>query len=151
MGSGSAGQRANAMANQGKQHRFNALKEQQRLKREDLLMKRRGLNFVTEHHEELLEAETIDACETQLDNVAPKIVAILSLSESGDTEAVRNALVRSCLVYQESQKSKKVAKRDEEELMEEEEAFGTQFKAYLCPNPASSTNMASRKQRLIFL
>ena len=49
MGSGSAGQRANAMANQGKQHRFNALKEQQRLKREDLLMKRRGLNFVTEH------------------------------------------------------------------------------------------------------
>lgn len=35
--------------------------------------------------------------------------------------------------------------------MEEEEAFGTQFKAYLCPNPASSTNMASRKQRLIFL
>ena len=35
--------------------------------------------------------------------------------------------------------------------MEEEEALGTQFKAYLCPNPASSTNMASRKQRLIFL
>lgn len=35
--------------------------------------------------------------------------------------------------------------------MEEEEALGTQFKAYLCPNPASSTNMSSRKQRLIFL
>ena len=35
--------------------------------------------------------------------------------------------------------------------MEEEEAFGTQFKAYLCPNPSSSTNMSSRKQRLIFL
>lgn len=35
--------------------------------------------------------------------------------------------------------------------MEEEEALGTQFKAYLCPNPSSSTNMASRKQRLIFL
>lgn len=42
-------------------------------------------------------------------------------------------------------------KRDDEELMEEEEALGTQFKAYLCPNPSSSTNMASRKQRLIFL
>ena len=82
--------------------------------------------------------------------MAPKVIAILSLSESGDTEAVRNALVRSCLVWQESQKSKKQEKRDEEELMEEEEAFGTQFKAYLCPNPASSTNMASRKQRLIF-
>ncbi len=35
--------------------------------------------------------------------------------------------------------------------MEDEEAFGTQFKAYLCPNPASSTNMSSRKQRLIFM
>ena len=54
MGGGSASQRANAMASQGKQHRFNAMKEQQKLKREDMLMKRRGLNFVTEHHEELL-------------------------------------------------------------------------------------------------
>ena len=35
--------------------------------------------------------------------------------------------------------------------MEEEEAFGSQFKAYLCPNPGASSNMASRKQRLIFL
>ena len=35
--------------------------------------------------------------------------------------------------------------------MEEEEAFGSQFKAYLCPNPGSSTNLSSRKQRLIFL
>ena len=34
--------------------------------------------------------------------------------------------------------------------MEEEEALGTQFKAYLCPNPSSSTNFATRKQRLIF-
>ena len=83
--------------------------------------------------------------------MAPKIVAILGLSETSNTEQVRNALVKSCLVFQESQKSKKQEKRDEEELMEEEEALGTQFKAYLCPNPASSTNMASRKQRLIFL
>ena len=35
--------------------------------------------------------------------------------------------------------------------MEEEEAFGSKFNAYLCPNPGSSANMASRKQRLIFL
>ena len=73
-----------------------------------MLMKRRGLNFVTEHHEELLEQQTIEACEEQLDNVAPKVVAILSLSDSGDTNEVRNALVRQCLIYQESQnKSKK--------------------------------------------
>ena len=55
------------------------------------------------------------------------------------------------MLFQESQKSKKQQKKDEEELMEEEEAFGSQFKAYLCPNPASSTNMSSRRQRLIFL
>jgi len=35
--------------------------------------------------------------------------------------------------------------------MEEEEALGSQFKAYLCPNPGSSSNMSSKKQRLIFL
>ena len=55
MGGGAgSGQRAIAMANQGKQNRFNAMQERQKLKREELLMKRRGLNFVTEHHEELL-------------------------------------------------------------------------------------------------
>ena len=27
----------------------------------------------------------------------------------------------------------------------------SQFKAYLCPNPGSNANMASKKQRLIFL
>ena len=64
---------------------------------------------------------------------------------------VRNALVKSCLVFGESQKGKRETKKDEEELMEEEEVTGTQFKAYPCPNPSSSTNMASRKQRLIFL
>lgn len=42
-----------------KEQRFHALNEQRKIKREDLLMKRRGLNFVTEHHEELLEQDTI--------------------------------------------------------------------------------------------
>ncbi len=35
--------------------------------------------------------------------------------------------------------------------MEDDEAFGSQFKAYLCPNPGSSSNMSSKKQRLIFM
>lgn len=48
-------------------------------------MKRRGLNFVTEHHEELLDQTVISVCEEQLDNVAPKIVAILALSEDCET------------------------------------------------------------------
>ena len=52
-------------------------------------------------------------------------MAILGLSETSNTEQVRNALVKSCLVFQESQKGKREEKRDEEELMEEEEALGT--------------------------
>ena len=119
---GSGGQRANAMASQGKQHRFNNIEMQRKLKREDLLMKRRGLNFVTEHHEELLSQQTIEACETELDNVAPKIVAILGLSETSDTEQVRNALVKSCLLFQESQKGKREDKKDEEEKGAAEDA-----------------------------
>lgn len=38
-----------------KEQRFHAMNEQRKIQREDLLMKRRGLNFVTEHHEELLD------------------------------------------------------------------------------------------------
>ena len=56
-------------------------------------MKRRGLNFVTEHHDELLSEDTIQTVETQLDNVAPRIVGILGLSESSDTAAIRKCLV----------------------------------------------------------
>lgn len=33
----------------------------------------------------------------------------------------------------------------------EEEANSNQFTAYLCPNPGASSNMASRKQRIIFI
>ncbi len=47
----------------GKESRYNAIIEQRKIKREDLLMKRRGLNFVTEHHEELLDQNVIQACE----------------------------------------------------------------------------------------
>lgn len=70
-------------------------------------MKRRGLNFVTEHHEQLLTQDTISTCEAQLDNVAPKIVALLPLSESADCSAVRSHLVRQCLIQQEAKQGKK--------------------------------------------
>jgi glutamine synthetase type III len=46
---------ASSISGLGKEQRYFALNEQRKVKREDLLMKRRGLNFVTEHHEELLE------------------------------------------------------------------------------------------------
>ena len=127
------------------------MSQQRKLKREEMIMKRRGLNFVTEHHEELLDQDTIQACETQLDNVAPKIVGLLAMSDSVNILEVRNHMVKHCLVYAESLKSKKHDKKDAEELMEEEEAFGSQFKAYLCPNPGASSNMSSKKQRLIFM
>ena len=38
----------------GKNQRFYAQQALRKSKREDLMMKRRGLNFVTEHHEQLL-------------------------------------------------------------------------------------------------
>lgn len=124
------------------------MNEQRKIQREDLLMKRRGLNFVTEHHEELLDQEVIKACEEQLDNVAPKVVAILGLGEDCLTQEVRQALVEHCLIYTESLKSEK-NRREINDIMETDEQ--SQFKAYLCPNPGASSNMSSRKQRLIFL
>jgi hypothetical protein len=39
------------LSNLGKEQRFNALNEQRKTMREEMMMKRRGLNFVTEHHE----------------------------------------------------------------------------------------------------
>jgi len=43
--------RANTNATLGKNQRFLAQEQTRRNKREELIMKRRGLNFVTEHHE----------------------------------------------------------------------------------------------------
>ena len=54
---------SNSVSGLGKESRYNAIIEQRKIKREDLLMKRRGLNFVTEHHEELLDQNVIQACE----------------------------------------------------------------------------------------
>lgn len=73
--------------------------EQRKAGREEMLMKRRGLNFVTEHHEQLLEQDTIQACETQLDNVAPKVVGLLALGATCDLSAVRLHLTKHCLIY----------------------------------------------------
>jgi len=77
-------------AEMGKNERFNALMEQRKQKREDLIMKRRGLNFITEHHEELLDQSTITACEQQLDNVAPKVVGLLALGPTVDLIQMRS-------------------------------------------------------------
>jgi hypothetical protein len=82
-----------------------------------MLMKRRGLNFVTEHHEELLDQNVIQVCEEQLDNVAPKVIALLALSEDSDTSQVRQALIEHCLVHRENFK-KADQRRGIDEILE---------------------------------
>jgi len=77
-------------------------------------------------------------------------VGLLSLGSTCETGEIRQELVKHCLIYSEQVRNSK-HKRDTDEIMQDEEAFGTKFNAYLCPNPGSSSNMSSRKQRIIFL
>lgn len=51
-------------------------------------------------------------------------------------------------MYTEGLKGKKEQKTDIDTLMEEIEE---DLKAYICPNPGSAANLASKKQRLIFI
>jgi|NorSeaMetagenome_1021524.scaffolds.fasta_scaffold677288_1 hypothetical protein len=45
----------NKRADLNKAERFNSMQVRQKEARETLIMKRRGLNFITEHHEELVD------------------------------------------------------------------------------------------------
>lgn len=65
-------------------------------------MKRRGLNFITENHEQSLDMESIDTIEKEVDNIAPKIVGILCLSEACDSKYLRNQMVDYCVNYMET-------------------------------------------------
>jgi hypothetical protein len=58
-------------------------------KREDMIMQRRGLNFVTDNIVENMEEESVMTIEGEVDNVAPKIVGILALSEACDIKSMR--------------------------------------------------------------
>ena len=80
-------------------------------KREDMIMKRRGLNFITENHEQNLDMESIDVLEKEVDNVAPRIVGILSLSESSDSTYLRNQMVDYCIDYMDNLKQTKTSKK----------------------------------------
>ena len=121
------------------------MNEMRKVKREDLIMKRRGLNFITDSVADTMDSEAIANLENEVDNVAPKVVAILALSEACDVTVLRTAMVSHCHEYQTTMPK---GKNKESESMEE---VDSQFKAYVCPNPGSSTNMASKKQRLIFI
>ena len=54
-----------------------------------MILARRGLNFVTEHHEANLDQECIEVVEKEVDNVAPKIIGVLGLSESCEIGKIR--------------------------------------------------------------
>ena len=98
-----------------------------------MLLKRRGLNFLTEDHEQNLDMESIEKIEKEVDNVAPKIVGILGLSESSDTQALREQMVEYCCQYMQGLKGKEEIEIDKE----------SQFQAFICPN--AGNNMNSRK------
>lgn len=71
------------------------------MKREELIMKRRGLNFINEGPvTENLDDEQLATLENEVDNVAPKIVAILGLSEACDVTGLRYEMVKHCIEYQ---------------------------------------------------
>ena len=86
----------------GRAQRYNQCAQLRKQKRDDLLLKRRGLNFVTDKHEATLPEECVDVVEKEVDNVAPKIVGILGLSASCDTSRIREALADHCVDYMES-------------------------------------------------
>lgn len=79
------------------------LNEARKLKREELIMKRRGLNFVTEGAAEHMDEEQLEVLESEVDNIAPKVVGILALSESCDVKELRLEMVKHCIEYQLSQ------------------------------------------------
>ena len=83
-------------------------------------MKRRGLNFLTENHEQNLDMASIDTIEKEVDNIAPKIIGILPLSADCDTKYLRDQMVDYCVNYMEglntTKKSKKSDMSDELEF-----------------------------------
>lgn len=122
------------------------LNEARKLKREELIMKRRGLNFISESVAEKLDEEQVATLENEVDNIAPKIVGILGLSSSCDVKSLRTELVKHCIEYQHS-----LQKGKDQTDFDKQLAGDNEFAAYLCPNPGSSTNLGSKKQRLIFV
>lgn len=141
--------------------RLNRQEQLRKRKREALLMQRRGLNFLTEHSERMLDEDTINAVEDEVDNVAPKVVGLLGLSDSCDVHELRGQLVAYCEQLMESQqkKTKKELKAEmkaaamtdhEEQKMGESNAESDEMRAYIIPNAGATANMSSKKQRVIF-
>jgi hypothetical protein len=65
-------------------------------------MSRRGLNFITDKHEENLDEQSVLTIEKEIDNVCPKIVGILALNDCCDTKIIRDQLVEYCVQYMDT-------------------------------------------------
>jgi hypothetical protein len=65
--------------------------------------------------------DSIDTLEKEVDNVAPKIVGILRLSEACDSKYLRNQMVDYCVNYMDSQQSSKNKKKKNDGEMEEDD------------------------------
>ncbi len=75
------------------------MNEARKLKREEMIMQRRGLNFVSDNLVDNMEEESVQTIEGEVDNVAPKVVGILALSEACDIKIVRQEMVKYCQQY----------------------------------------------------
>jgi hypothetical protein len=72
------------------------MNEHRKLRREQLIMERRGLNFLTDDQADNLDLESIMTIEQEVDNIAPKVVAIMGLNEFCDTERIKSDLIEHC-------------------------------------------------------
>lgn len=95
--------------------------------------------------------------ETEVDNIAPKIVGILGLSETSDAAGLRAQLVEHCKEYMEQLRSAAMSKKEVKAMAKQEDsaivvdpeaAQDSEFQAYICPNAGASNT--AKKQRLIF-
>lgn len=82
-----------------KEQRFNQMNDMRKIKREELIMKRRGLNFINDNAAENLNEEEISVVENEVDNIAPKVVGILALNTACDITTLRTEMVKHCIEY----------------------------------------------------
>lgn len=63
------------------------MNEARKLRKEQLIMERRGLNFLTD--EQANQLDEVEAVEQEVDNIAPKVVAILGLNSFCDCRLIK--------------------------------------------------------------
>lgn len=62
-------------------------------------MHRRGLNFVNDSAVDSMNQDEITNVQGEVDNVAPKIVALLGLNANSDINKLRREMTNYCIQY----------------------------------------------------